>query len=344
MKNHPQELQNPHGKSAVLLINLGSPAAPTAAALRPYLREFLSDKRVIDLPRWQWLPILYAIVLLVRPKRSAALYEKVWMPEGAPLVVITEAQTDAVRQALQERGQGDVLVDYAMRYGAPSVADKINSLKAQGVTRFLFIPMYPQYADATTASVMDAVHAAMTKARFMPEYRFVHHWHDDPDYIQALADSYHTYAAQYGEPQELLLSFHGVPKRYCTEGDPYYRFCQETAKLLSDAIALPDARVRTVFQSRFGNEEWLKPYADETIESLPAQGIKNIAVMCPGFTADCLETLEEMAETNRELFMEHGGETYRYIPALNAEPAHINLLLKLIDAHTRDWANWSDDD
>lgn len=327
-------------KSAILLINLGSPDAPTAAALRPYLREFLSDRRVIDLPRWQWIPILYGIVLNVRPKKSAALYEKVWSDDGAPLIVITEKQVEALRKKLAERGQGDILVDYAMRYGSPSVAEKINTLKARGVTQFLFVPMYPQYADATTASVMDAVHLALAEARAMPEYRFVHHWYDDPDYIEALAQSYREYVATHGEPQELLLSFHGIPKRYGEEGDPYPEHCHRTAALLAERINLPNERVRTVFQSRFGSEEWLKPYADETIEQLPAQGIKRVAVMCPGFTADCLETLEEMAETNREVFMENGGEVYDYIPALNASPAHIDLLLKLIDAQTQDWRTW----
>lgn len=340
MKNHPQELQNMHGKSAVLLINLGSPAAPTAKALRPYLHEFLSDKRVIDLPRWQWIPILYGIVLNVRPRKSAKLYEKVWSDDGAPLIVITAKQTQAVRKRLAEKGQGRVVVDYAMRYGSPSVAEKINALKACGVTQFLFVPMYPQYADATTASVMDAVHLALAEARAMPEYRFVHHWYDDFDYIEALAQSYRDYVSKHGEPQELLLSFHGIPKRYGEEGDPYPEHCRLTATLLAERIDLPNERVRTVFQSRFGSEEWLKPYADETIEQLPKQGIKRVAVMCPGFTADCLETLEEMAETNRELFMENGGEQYDYIPALNDDPLHIDVLVKLIESHTQDWQRW----
>lgn len=324
-------------RSAVLLVNLGSPEAPTSVALKRYLAEFLSDRRVIDLSRWLWWPILHGFVLRTRPQKSALLYQKIWWPEGAPLLVISEQQVAGIRACLAEQGLGDVIVDYAMRYGSPSISDKLWALKAQGVDQILVLPMYPQYCDATTASVLDAVGQAFSKMRYVPEWRFVHHWHDDADYIAALAETYHQYARVNGEPQRLLLSFHGTPKRYLEEGDPYFCHCHKTTRLLREKLRLPEDKVLMVFQSRFGREQWLRPYADETLLALPKQGIKRVAVMCPGFTADCLETLEEMAQANRDLFLAAGGEQYHYIPALNAEAAHIKLLTNLIERHTEGW-------
>lgn len=328
-------------KIAVLLVNLGSPDEPTPRALRRYLAEFLSDTRVIDLPRWKWWPILHGIILRVRPRHSAKLYQKVWTSAGSPLVVTTQKQRDALAAQFCLQGASDVIVDYAMRYGKPSLREKIDALKSCGVTKILVVPMYPQYSDTTTASVFDGVAQAVSKSRFLPEIRFVHHWHDDARYIAALVRSFDDYLLAHGEPDELLLSFHGVPQRYFKEGDPYYLACQETAQLFREAAHFPSERIRLVFQSRFGREPWLQPYADKTLEKLPQEGVKKVAVMCPGFAADCLETLEEMALRNREVFMAHGGESYDYIPALNADAAHIDLLYQLSGEHMLDWQQTS---
>ncbi|UJF25098.1 ferrochelatase [Suttonella sp. R2A3] len=326
------------GKTAVLLINLGSPEAPTKQALRPYLREFLSDPRVIDLPRWQWLPILYGIVLNTRPKKSAQAYEQIWWDEGAPLIVISERQVAALEERFVAQGLDHVVVDYAMRYGQPSIDKKMTALAKQGVERVLVVPMYPQYADATTASVFDGVAMALEKQRNVPELRFVRSWHDHPLYINALADSIQRHFDEYGQPQKLLFSFHGVPKRYLLEGDPYFCQCHKTTRLVVEALGLAENDYQLVFQSRFGREEWLQPYADKTIAALPAQGIESVSVICPGFSADCLETLEEMAIGNRNLFLENGGKRYDYIPCLNEDPAHIDLLSALVRQHTQGWA------
>lgn len=317
----------------MLLVNLGSPAAPTRKALRTYLREFLHDWRVIDLPRWQWCPILYGIVLNTRPQKSAHAYAQVWQEEGAPLIVITARQTEKLQVAL---GDG-VIVDYAMRYGEPSIASRLRALAAAGVSRLLVVPMYPQYADATTASVFDGVAKALKKQRNLPEMRFVRDWHDHPLYIAALAASVRAHAATHGEADMLLISFHGEPLRYVEEGDDYLRQCQRTVALLAEALELPEERYRLVFQSRFGKEEWLKPYADEEIARFAQSGVKHMSVLCPGFSADCLETLEEMAMGNRDLFLEQGGERYDYIPALNDDDAHIALLADLVERHMAGW-------
>lgn len=327
-------------KSAVLLVNLGSPDAPTPAALRRYLAEFLSDPRVIDLPRWQWWPLLHGIILPLRPKKSAALYQKIWTADGAPLIAITRKQTDALAEALAEQGMGDVIVDYAMRYGNPSLAERLAALAAQNVENLLVIPMYPQYAGPTTASVLDGLAQAFKTQRFVPQWRFVHHWHDHPRYIQALANRFSDYLQQEGVPDRLLLSYHGVPERYRREGDPYFCHCHKTSRLLAEAIDFPSERVQMVFQSRFGREPWLQPYADETLDSLPGQGVAHVAVMCPGFSADCLETLEEMAIANRQRFLNAGGKRYDYLAALNDQPDHIALLLDLIKQQTQGWADF----
>lgn len=326
-------------KSAVLLVNLGSPDAPTTKALRKYLREFLSDERVIDLPRWQWLPILYGIVLNTRPKKSAHAYQQVWTEAGAPLIVITDKQTQALKAKLREQGV-EMEVAFAMRYGNPSLASAFAQLAAKGVERVLVVPMYPQYSDATTASVFDGVAMALKKRRFIPELRFVRQWHDAPKYIQALTDSALKQFAENGCPDVLLLSFHGVPERFLHEGDPYFCHCHKTARLLQAQLKVhyPKLAIELVFQSRFGREKWLTPYADEKIIALAKAG-KSVSVMCPGFSADCLETLEEMAMGNRDVFLENGGVRYDYIPALNDDALHIELLSDLVLAHSQDWLN-----
>ena len=347
----------PTSPIAVLLINLGSPAAPTKKALRPYLNEFLSDRRVIDLPRWQWLPILHGIVLNTRPKRSAHAYRQIWQEDGAPLIVMRKPQVEqvlrgrrpdfwprsdsyqrlALRAALAARGLGHLHVESAMRYGEPSIARTLQTLATGGLEKLLIVPMYPQYSDATTASVFDGVAQALASQRAIPELRLVRDWHTHPRYIAALADSIRRHTLAHGATEQLLFSFHGLPARYATEGDPYPRQCEATVAAVAAELQLPAERYRLVYQSRFGNEPWLQPYADETIQALAAEGYKNIRIICPGFTADCLETLEEMAMTNRALFLQHGGRHYDYIPALNDDPAHIELLADLVAAHTQGW-------
>ncbi|MDO4643088.1 MAG: ferrochelatase [Cardiobacteriaceae bacterium] len=322
---------------AVLLVNLGSPEAPTKKALRVYLKEFLSDPRVIDLARWKWLPILYGIVLNTRPRRSAHAYQQIWRQDGAPLIVISAQQTEALRQMLVAQGLDSVVVEYAMRYGNPSISEKLQMLASKGITRLLVIPMYPQYSDATTASVFDGVAQALAKRRAIPELRVVREWHVHPRYISALADSIRRHFQTHGQAEKLLFSFHGVPKRYIEEGDPYRQHCQATVQKVVEQLGLPPERYLLVFQSRFGNEEWLKPYADETIRQLAEEGCQSISVICPGFSADCLETLEEMAMTNRALFLQHGGKHYDYIPALNDDSAHIALLADLVAQHIQGW-------
>ena len=322
--------------AAVLLINLGSPDAPTRQALRPYLSEFLSDPRVVDLPRWKWLPILHGIVLNTRPQRSAHAYQQIWQEDGAPLITISARQTVALRHALAARGQ-HIAVEYAMRYGRPSIGDALQRLASANIDKLLVIPMYPQYSDATTASVFDGVAQALKKQRGIPELRLVRDWHTHPRYIAALADSIRRHTLTHGAAEQLLFSFHGLPARYAAEGDPYPRQCEATVAAVAETLQLPADRYRLVYQSRFGNEPWLRPYADETIRALADSGCQNLRVICPGFAADCLETLEEMAMTNRALFLQHGGRHYDYIPALNDDPAHIELLADLVVQHTQGW-------
>lgn len=323
--------------AAVLLINLGSPEAPTKKALRPYLNQFLSDRRVIDLPRWQWLPILHGIVLNTRPKRSAHAYRQIWQEDGAPLIAITARQTVALRAALAARGLGHLHVESAMRYGEPSIARTLQTLATGGLEKLLIVPMYPQYSDATTASVFDGVAQALANRRGIPELRLVRDWHSHPRYIAAIADSIRRHTLAHGTAEQLLFSFHGLPARYAAEGDPYPQQCEATVAAVAESLQLPADRYRLVYQSRFGNESWLRPYADETIRQLADSGCQNLRVICPGFAADCLETLEEMAMTNRALFLQHGGRHYDYIPALNDDPAHIELLADLVVQHTQGW-------
>ena len=322
---------------AVLLINLGSPEAPTKKALRPYLNQFLSDRRVVDLPRWKWLPILHGIVLNTRPKRSAHAYRQIWQEDGAPLIAITARQTVALRATLAARGLGHIHVASAMRYGEPSISRVLRDLAARGLEKLLVVPMYPQYSDATTASVFDGVAQALAQRRGIPELRFIRDWHTHPRYIAALADSIRRYTLAHVAAEKLLFSFHGVPARYSKEGDSYQKQCEATVAAVAAELQLPAERYRLVYQSRFGNEPWLQPYADETIRALAEAGHKNIRIICPGFTADCLETLEEMAMTNRDLFLQHGGTHYDYIPALNDDPAHIELLADLVTANIQGW-------
>ncbi|MEO8197312.1 MAG: ferrochelatase [Thermoanaerobaculia bacterium] len=324
----------------VLLSNLGTPAAPTAAALRVYLREFLADPRVIELPRWKWLPILHLFILTTRPKMSAALYRKVWTAAGSPLLVTAQRQRAGVEQRLRARfgDRGDrIVVALGMRYGKPSIAAALAELAAAGCARIVVLPLYPQYAAATAGSTFDAVAQAFLRRRWVPGLRTIETYHDEPGYIAALAASVRERWQNEGEPEKLLMSFHGMPLRYFHDGDPYFCYCQKTARLLAEALALPDDRWMLSFQSLFGKEEWLKPYTDRTVEALAKQGVRALDVICPGFSADCLETLEEIDQLNRETFLHNGGERFRFIGCLNERDDHLDFLADLVARQLDGW-------
>jgi protoporphyrin/coproporphyrin ferrochelatase len=323
-------------RTAVLFVNLGTPDEPTAPALRRYLAEFLSDPRVVEIPRFVWWFILHGVILRTRPKQSAAKYASVWMPEGSPLAVWTARQTAALGEAMAARGHR-VLVRHAMRYGNPSIASVMDELRAEGATRVLLIPAYPQYAAATTASISDKVLEWATQARRMPELRFVGEYHDDPGYIAALASRLRAHWAEHGRGDKLVLSFHGVPERSLHLGDPYHCQCHKTARLLAEALGLSRDQLVVTFQSRFGKAKWLEPYTEPTLEKLASEGVKRVDVMCPGFVADCLETLEEIAQETREAFLAAGGERFDYVACLNAEPVWIDALAGLAERHLGGW-------
>ena len=322
--------------AAVLYCNLGTPDEPTAPALRRYLAEFLSDHRVVEIPRLLWLAILHGIILRIRPKKSAAKYASIWMPEGSPLKVWTQRQAALLGTELQAQGH-HVQVRYAMRYGNPSIASQLELLKELGVTRVLIMPAYPQYSATTTASVFDAVYTWAAKVRRLPEFRFVNHYHDDPGYINALAASIQTYWAANGQADKLVMSFHGVPERTLQLGDPYHCECYKTARLLAEKLGLSKDRYQLTFQSRFGKAKWLEPYTEPTLIKLAQEGVKSVDVVCPGFTGDCLETLEEISMEAREAFLHAGGEKFSYIPCLNDSPAWISALANISAQHLSGW-------
>ncbi|WP_045826748.1 ferrochelatase [Teredinibacter turnerae] len=328
--------QNP--KTGVLLVNLGTPAAPTAKALKPYLKEFLSDPRVVEFPRLLWWLILNGIILNVRPRKSAAAYAKIWTERGSPLAIHTADQASALEMRLQRRFGDQVLVAWAMRYGSPSMADVQQTLFDQGVQQLLVIPLYPQYSGATTGSTFDALSADFQRRRWLPALRFVNQYHDNPGYIAALAERVRQHWQNNGRADKLILSYHGVPLRYLHAGDPYHCQCLATSRLLAEALQLTESEVITSFQSRFGREEWLQPYTDVLLKQLPGAGVKSVQIMCPGFSSDCLETVEEIGEENREYFLQNGGENYQYIPALNAGEDHIDLLEQLALDNLQGWS------
>ena len=321
----------------MLLINLGTPDAPTSAAVREYLREFLSDPRVVEIPRPVWLPILYLFVLTTRPKASAARYGQVWMREGSPLRVYTERQTSLLRGYLGER-RLNVVVDYAMRYGSPGIPDKLRALQAEGCQRILLLPLYPQYSSSTTATAFDATFKGLARMRDQPEVRTVRHFHDDPGYIRALEASVREHWAKRGRPDVLVMSFHGAPRRTLDLGDPYHCECQKTARLLAEALALGERQYRVSFQSRFGRAEWLKPYTVDVLTELAREKPGRVDVICPGFVADCLETLEEIAIEARAIYAKAGGGELGYIPCLNDRHEWI---LALADMAERNLIGWT---
>ncbi|EWH09280.1 ferrochelatase [Catenovulum agarivorans DS-2] len=325
-------------KLGVLLVNLGTPDQPEKQALRRYLKEFLSDPRVVEVPRAIWWFILNGVILNFRPARSAKAYKTVWTDEGSPLLIHTKKQAEKLQTQLTEQYGDGVMVKFAMRYGNPSITNTIDDMLNAGVRKLLVLPLYPQYCGATTASTFDAIAADFTKRRWLPDFRFISHYHDNPLYIKALADKVRQHWQQHGQAQKLLMSYHGIPKRYLTKGDPYYCECHKTSRLLAEELGLNKEQYLTCFQSRFGREEWLNPYTDETLKALPQQGIKSVDVVCPGFSADCLETIEEIGEENREYFIQAGGETYHYIEALNSDQQHIHVLANLVADNIAGWS------
>ena len=322
--------------TAILLCNLGTPDAPTAPALRRYLGEFLSDPRVVEIPRALWWLILHGVILRIRPKKSAAKYASIWLAEGSPLKVWTQKQAVLLRGYLGERGHS-VEVRYAMRYGNPSIASQLDQLKADGVTRVLILPAYPQYSAPTTASVFDAVYAWAGAVRRIPEFRFINHYHDDAAYIAALADKIRRHWKQSGQAEQLVMSFHGVPERTLHLGDPYHCECQKTARLLAEKLGLAKERYRVTFQSRFGKAKWLEPYTEPTLVKLAQSGVKSVDVICPGFTGDCLETLEEIGMEARHAFLAAGGTAFNYIECLNDSPQWLAALSELCIRHMGGW-------
>ncbi|MDR3086711.1 MAG: ferrochelatase [Azoarcus sp.] len=326
-------------RTGILLVNLGTPAAPTAVALRPWLRQFLSDPRVVELPRLVWWPILNGIILTTRPAKSARKYASIWTAEGSPLKCHTERLTALLENALNRDRSPDeqFVVAWAMRYGAPGIVDQLNELRARRCKRLLVVPLYPQFAGSTTASTLDEVARAMQSWRNVPELRFVRSFPDDPAYIDALAASVREHWTQHGQADCLVASFHGQPARTDTLGDPYRAECLQTACLLGEALALPPEKLRVTFQSRFGGAKWLQPYTQPTIEALAASGTKRVDVICPGFAADCLETLEEIAMLCRNAFIAQGGEAFHTIACLNTRPDWIAALDGIVRRHLAGW-------
>jgi len=324
-------------KTAVLLCNLGTPDEPTAPALRRYLAEFLGDQRVVEIPKPLWWLILHGIILRVRPAKSAAKYASIWTPEGSPLLVWTERQAQRLQLALTARGH-HTTVRCAMRYGNPGVAAVLDDLKAQGVTRLLVLPAYPQYSAATTASLFDAIYQWAARVRLLPELRFVNRYHDDSGYIAALAQRIEQHWAQHGRPARLVMSFHGVPERTLTLGDPYHCECHKTARLLAERLGLDKSQYLVTFQSRFGKAKWLEPYTEPSLIALAQQGVARVDVVCPGFTSDCLETLEEISLEVRDAFVAAGGQEFHYIECLNDSPAWIDALAHVAERHMAGWA------
>ncbi|MFM7531974.1 MAG: ferrochelatase [Rubrivivax sp.] len=336
LRPEPSYRHGTPSRTGLLLVNLGSPDAPTAGATRRYLAEFLSDPRVVEIPRLVWWPILHGIILRVRPSRSAAKYASIWMPEGSPLTVWTSRLAQGLRASFERAGT-DVRVHQAMRYGSPSIREGLDALRADGATRILVLPLYPQYASATTASIWDEVGRWTARARHLPELRFVNRYGDEAAYIGALAASVRAHWERAGRSNMLVMTFHGLPERSLMLGDPYHCECHKTARLLAQALGLGQQEYRVTFQSRFGRAQWLRPYTEPTLQELAAGGLERVDVICPGFPVDCLETLEEIAMEARDAFLQAGGREFHYIPCLNAGPDAVSALEAVARRHLLGW-------
>jgi len=338
----PKYFHGQSNKTAVLFCNLGTPDSPTPSALRKYLAQFLSDPRVVEIPRWIWLIILHGIILRTRPARSAAKYAIIWTSEGSPLKFWTQRQAQALQTKLNEgvtnsELDNKLIVRFAMRYGAPSIESELENLKDQGVTRVLILPAYPQYSATTTASLFDSVFKWGRKSRQLPEFRFVNHYHDHPSYIHALAVQIQSHWTANGRSEKLLMSFHGIPERSLMLGDPYHCECHKTARLLAEELGLSKEDYIVTFQSRFGRAKWLEPYTEPTAKALAEKGIHSLDVVCPGFTSDCLETLEEIAMEVKETFLHAGGKQFNYISCLNDSDQWIRGLCEIVNDHIVGW-------
>ncbi len=330
----------PNEKIGVLLANLGTPDSPDYWPMRRYLSEFLSDRRVIDYPKWKWQPLLQLVILSKRPFSSGAAYRSIWNEEldESPMMTISRAQKEAVATEMKARFGGDVVVDLCMRYGNPSTRERVRAMIAQGCRKILFVPLYPQYAGATSATANDQFFRALMEEKWQPTARVAAPYFDEPAYVDALAQSVErAYAGMEARPDMLVCSYHGLPQRYLMEGDPYHCQCQKTTRLLQERLGIDPAEITTTFQSQFGPEEWLRPYTVEHVAKLARDGKKRIAVIAPAFSADCIETLEEINEEIRESFEEAGGESFTYIPCLNDDPAHINALSEVITKNLKGW-------
>ena len=336
------EPRHQHGtiaRTGVLLVNLGTPEAPTPRALHAYLKQFLSDRRVVEIPRPLWWPLLHLVILNTRPRKSAAKYAKIWTAEGSPLKVHTERQARLLRGYLGEQTHAPLEVEWAMRYGHPSIAEKLQALRARDCDRVLIIPLYPQYAASVTASTYDAVGAALSRVRNVPALRLVKQFHDHPSYIQALTQSVREHWLANGRADRLVMSFHGVPRFTLDRGDPYHCQCQKTARLLSEALALKPDQYAVAFQSRFGRSQWLKPYTLEVMTQLGRDKLARVDVMCPGFVSDCLETLEEIAIENKAAFQRAGGGEFRYIACLNERDGWMRALTEIALENLQGWVS-----
>ena len=322
----------------VLVVNLGTPDGPDPASVRRFLAEFLWDPRVVEAPRWLWWLALNGVILRIRPSKSAHAYQQIWTPQGSPLLIYSTALARRIADHLQPRLNAAVAL--GMSYGSPSIPSALEQLRAAGARRLLVLPLYPQYSGSTTASVFDRVTSELQQWRWVPEFRFIGSYHDDPGYIDALAASIEAHWLSH-QREHLLFSFHGVPKRYLLAGDPYHCQCLKTARLVAQRLSLGEKDWSVSFQSQVGREEWLQPYTDQLLLQYAKSGPKRITVVCPGFATDCLETLEEIAIRNRQLFIDAGGESYDYVPCLNAEQAHAEVLANLITRHAQGWPETS---
>tara|TARA_Y100000590_G_C15693463_1_gene1004279 strand:+ start:542 stop:1567 length:1026 start_codon:yes stop_codon:yes gene_type:complete len=339
MSKYIGEKNYQHGseeKTGVLITNLGTPDAPTANALKPYLKEFLSDPRVIEVPKLIWQIVLNLFILQIRPSRSAKNYKKIWTDEGSPLLHISKKQVSLVEEKLKAEFPNTIFA-LAMRYGNPSIKSVLKKFQDQQVRRLLVFPLYPQYCAATTGSTFDSISSTLQKWRWIPEIRFINQYFEEDLFIKAIADSIKHAEKEKGKPQRIIFSYHGIPKKYHINGDPYHCFCLKTSRLVREYLDLKEEDIITTFQSRFGSQEWLQPYTDETLKKLPKNGIKKIHIISPGFSTDCLETLEELKEENKEYFMKAGGTEYHYIPCLNDNSDHIEMISSLIRKNTQGW-------
>ena len=316
-------------KIGVLITNLGTPDAPNRKELKVYLNQFLSDPRVIELPKILWQILLKLVILQVRPSKSAEAYKQIWTDKGSPLLDIANRQLSKIQSSFSSKSE-NIVFEVGMRYGNPSIPNALLKLQNKQVRRLLVLPMYPQYCAATTGSTFDEVTNVLQKWRWIPEMRFINQYFEEKNYIEALSNSINTFWKNNEKPQKIIFSYHGIPKRYLTNGDPYHCFCLKTTRLVKEHMDLSDDEIMTTFQSRFGREEWLKPYTSEVMNELPRKGVKKVLVLSPGFSMDCLETIEEIKEENKEIFIDAGGESFDYVPCLNDNDEHVKFINDLI--------------